>query len=275
MSQKPTIIQEVLKVKAKTFLTPHFIRVTLTGDNLFKFTNVPIGANTKIFIPPSGLDEVHFPEIDLEKSQWIYPPANVRPIVRTYTHSGFNAPKNEMYIDFVAHGENGPASAWALHCKKGDVLGVAMKDKRTALCPKVNWYLLVGDATAIPVLRCILENLPASANGKCMIEVPGKEDEQALKTKANIDFFWLHNPKPDESSTLAKEVRKIYFPDFPNASRFCYVASEYSTVKEIRNYLGIEMNWEQEELFAYSYWKAGVSEDNSEKDRRNEYKETK
>ena len=49
MSQKPMIIQEVLKVKAKTFLTPHFIRVTLTGENIFKFANATVGANNKIF----------------------------------------------------------------------------------------------------------------------------------------------------------------------------------------------------------------------------------
>lgn len=273
MSQKPMIIQEVLKVKAKTFLTPHFIRVTLTGENIFKFANATVGANNKIFIPPSGLNEVHFPELDLEKRQWIYPPDTIRPFVRTYSHSGFNATKNEMYIDFVSHGENGPASAWALYCNPGDVLGVAMKTDKKELYPKANWYLLAGDATAIPVLSCILESLPATANGKCIIEVHSKEDEQLLKTKANIDFYWLHNPKPEQSSTLAKEVKKVSFPDFPNVSRYSYVAAEFNTVKEIRNYLRKEMNWKREELNAYSYWKAGVSEDNSAQERHNENEE--
>ena len=141
------------------------------------------------------------------------------------------------------------------------------------LYPKANWYLLAGDATAIPVLSCILESLPATANGKCIIEVHSKEDEQLLKTKANIDFYWLHNPKPEQSSTLAKEVKKVSFPDFPNVSRYSYVAAEFNTVKEIRNYLRKEMNWKREELNAYSYWKAGVSEDNSAQERHNENEE--
>lgn len=270
MSQKPNVIQEVLKVKEKKIITPHYIRVTFTGENISKFANATIGANNKIFIPPSGLNEIHFPQIDFEKMQWIYPPENVRPFVRTYTHRGFNAAKNEMYIDFVAHGENGPASAWALHCQPGDVLGVAMKDGKEDLYPQADWYLLVGDATALPVLCCILESLPSNTNGKCIIEVHSKEDEHPLKTKANIDFFWIHNPDPEESSILAQEARKISLPYSPLVSRYGYVAAEFSAVKEIRNYLRKEVNWKREELNAYSYWKSGVSEDNSAQERHNE-----
>jgi len=269
-TNRPGIIQEVLEVKEKTFVTPHYIRVTLTGENVIKFAGATVGAHNKIFIPPAGLNEIHFPKIDFEKRQLIHAPENVRPSVRTYTHRGFDAAKNEMYIDFVAHGENGPASAWALHCKKSDVLGVAVKEDKEELYPRADWYLLVGDATAIPVLATILASLPAHTKGKCIIEVHGKEDEQALETKANIDIYWLYNPNPETSGILAQEVRKIAFPD---TSRFAYVAAEFSMVKEIRSYLRKEMNWKQEEVSAYSYWKAGISEDHSAVERHNENEE--
>jgi len=58
--------------------------------------------------------------------------------------------------------------AWALNSQIGDQLGVAMRTEPKELYPKdAEWYLLVGDATAIPVLRAILETLPASAKGVC------------------------------------------------------------------------------------------------------------
>jgi NADPH-dependent ferric siderophore reductase len=41
-------------------------------------------------------------------------------------------------------------------------------------------------------------------------------------------------------------------------------------VKEIRTYLRKEKNWTSKELNAYSYWKAGVAENESEKDRHKE-----
>ena len=267
------IIQEIFEVKRKKFVTPNYIRVTLTGENIIKFVNTTTGTHNKIFIPPMGLNEIHFLNLDLKKMQWIYPPEDVRPFVRTYTHRGFNAAKNEMYIDFVIQKKNGPASIWALNCKKKDVIGIAMKTGKEELYQKADWYLLAGDTTAIPVLSNILASLPAHVKGKCVIEVHSKDDEQVLKTKADIQFYWLHNPDSEKSSTLTQEVKKIAFPDFPNASRYCFVAGEFSMVKEIRNYLCKEMNWKREELNAYSYWKSGFSEDNSALERYNENEE--
>jgi len=54
--------------------------------------------------------------------------------------------------------------------------------------------------------------------------------------------------------------------------RFGYVACEFLAVKEIRNYLRKELGWTSDELYAYSYWKSGVAEDKSVKDRQAERK---
>lgn len=271
MSKIFKFIKAALTVTRKEYITPHYIRVYLTGEKIPLFNNTTIGVNNKILIPPKGLNEIHFPEIDYETRQWKPQPDEIRPFVRTYTHRGIDLSKNEIWIDFVAHGDEGPASAWAINARQGDVLGVLMKDGKSNLYRRAENYFLVGDATAIPVLGSIMEDLPATAKGTCIIEVNGKEDEQILQTKAAIEFIWLHNEYPGEKSLLAETVKQL---ELPEDSRSGYVAAEFSSVKEIRHYLRKEKQWKQEELYAYSYWKAGVAEDKSVKDRQKEKKET-
>ncbi|MBW8199464.1 siderophore-interacting protein [Flagellimonas abyssi] len=260
------IVQDVFTLKSKEFVTPNYIRAVLTG-NVELFKEATLGDNNKIFVPPAGMTKVHMREYNSEKKEWVIPPENVRPFMRTYTHRAIDLEKNELVIDFVNHGLEGPASNWANTAEPGHELGIAMKLTKKELFPPEDWYLLVGDATAIPVLSVILESLPASTKGICLIEVHGKEDEQELKTKANITFKWVHNPNPGEGNALIDAVKKV---DLPTHSKFGYVACEFSSVKEIRNYLRKEQDWTKGELYAYSYWKHGCSENESAGSRREE-----
>lgn len=260
-------IRAALTVSRKVYITPHYIRVYLTGEQVPLLNNTTVGINNKILIPPTGLQEIHFPEFDYEKMQWKPQPDAVRPVVRTYTHRGIDLERNEVWIDFVAHGDEGPASAWAIHAEAGDVLGVLMREGKTELYPTADYYLLAGDATAIPVLAAILEDLPASAKGVCILEVQGPEDEQVLATKAAIKFIWLHNEHPQAGSRLADVVKE---QALPSDSKSGYIAAEFTSVKEIRRYLRKDLLWKPEELDAYAYWKAGVAEDKSVMERRAE-----
>lgn len=254
-NKTPHIITSTLSVKQTECLSPHYIRVTLTGDDVRLYKDATIGANNKIFLPDSeGI--IHF---DGKQS-----------IRRTYTHRGIDLQRREMIVDFVAHGESGPASAWGIRAKPGDQLGLAMKNVIAPLYPEADWYLLVGDATAIPVLSVILESLPAHAKGIAFIEVNGKEDEMPLTTDAGVQINWIHNPTPGEKHPLIPVVRATQLPDGKDTTFFAYVAAEFTTVKEIRHYLRKERSWEKEALYAYSYWKYGKSEDGSVEERQEE-----
>lgn len=263
---KTKIIKNVLRLKRKEYVTPHLIRVTLEGDAVREYKDCTLGNNNKIFIPPAGVREVHFPEFNEELDIWLHPEPHLVPAVRTYTHRAIHLEKKEMVIDFVHHGENGPASRWAIHAQPGDELGVAMKAVTKELYPRVGRYLLAGDATALPVLSCILESLPGRAGGVCVIEVHGPEDELPITTRADIRFIWLHNPHPEAGSELAATVKRL---ELPAEDRFAYIAAEYRTVKELREHLR-QNSWAKEEFYAFSYWKAGVAEDQSAQERRAE-----
>lgn len=257
-------IQLELTVCRKEYITPHYIRVFLTGNGVEQIADTTVGVHNKIFIPPKGINKAYFPEFDAATRHWIAQPEGVRPSMRTYTHRGIDLEKKEVWIDFVAHGDEGPASEWAINAKSGSVLGIMMKGRKKELYPKAESYVLVGDATAIPVLGAILEDLPETAKGICIIEVHGKEDEQHLQTKANIQFQWLHNRNPQKESKLPEAVKRLLLPE---KNRYAFVAAEYSAVKKIRHYLRDEKDWQRKDFSAISYWKAGESEDVSARER--------
>lgn len=260
-------IKSELVVVRKEFVTPHYISVFFESRQFDELSQATIGIHSKIMIPPKGTRKIVFPEYDYLNSCWKSQPDNENYIIRTYTLRAIDMNKREIRIDFVSHGDEGPASAWAISAKEGDVLGVTMRSGIIELCPVVANYVLVGDATAIPVLSVILNNLSKAAKGICIIEVHGPEDQQQIFTEADIEFIWLYNPKPSLGSDLATRMKSIILPE---DSHFAYIAAEFSTVKEIRHYLRKEKLWGRDEVDAYSYWKKGVSEDNSADERHNE-----
>lgn len=262
------VARHLFKVVAKTYTTPHYISIQLQGEGAKDFAECTLGANNKILLHP---DKEQLPTFKGSMPAWDEFFGNVKPVMRTYTHRAIDLDNNLITIDFVFHGDNGPASHWAHKAAPGDILGVAMKLKSAPLVPPAGWYLLVGDATAIPVLSCILASLPENARGKCIIEVPTLDDIHSGLKHKGFGIEWLINLTPENGSLLSNEARKVVVPADQNF--FAYVAAEYRTVKELRWYFREELGWNTKQFYAYSYWKAGVAEDQSTADRQAEKKQ--
>lgn len=247
-SMKTRKIRSVFIVKNKKFITPHLIRVVFEIDESQAelLASVHSGSNNKIFIPSSSED-------------------SNEPLVRTYTNRKIDLKNRELTVDFVSHGDHAPASAWALKTVPGDSLEIGMKESTRPLVPDADFYLLVGDATALPVICSIVEQLPSYVAAKVILEVHGKEDELVLCSAADISMEWLHNSQPEKGSRLAEYTRKVVFP--PGVLKeYVYIAAEYTTVRELRDYFKGTLQWDSHGIYACSYWKAGQSEgEHSEK----------
>lgn len=255
-------LRSVFTVKEKTYITPHYIRVILnmTDEQADLFSNVKIGSNNKIFLPLPGTNQIIFPDdTDTDTKE--------KSVKRTYTTRHIDYIKKEIFIDFVAHGDNSPASSWAHHAIAGSNIGLAMKAESRLLFPIVDHYLLVADSTGIPVISAILEQLPEDVQVQAIVEVFGKEDELLLESKAKLSVEWLHNAHPERDSNLAELVRKR---DLPIGNRFIFAATEYSTAKDLRIYFKTEQHWQSEEYSITSYWNKGQSEDQSAISRQQE-----
>ncbi|GAB3897011.1 hypothetical protein GCM10028803_15030 [Larkinella knui] len=254
------ILLEMLQVVAFTDVTPHMRRVLFVAKDLIGTPGLTPGIHLKVLIPQPGQLKPVFPTIG-EGGRPIPPPEHERPTVRTYTLRHFDAETGELSIDFILHGDEGPASAWATNVRVGDYLGVALRPGMPYR--EAQWYLLAGDQTALPAISAILERLPASARGLALIEIPDAGEEQVLDFEAGIELRWLHRNgvEAGKGTVLQDAIRSADLPDGRSESRFVWVATESSAAKEIRTYLRTTYQLANHELHAVAYWKLGMDEE--------------
>lgn len=266
-ARKLNIISDIVHFKRREYLTPNYVRVTLDGPGVQTFAHATNGVNNKILVPPLGVRDLHLPTPDPETGELVEAPEHLRPLRRTYTHRGVDLEKQELYIEFIAHQGGGPAAHWAEHAQVGDPIHVAMKGGAIDVVPPRDWYVLAGDATAIPVIRAVLESLPASAAGHALLEVESREHVQTLPTSSQLNVEWLIRDASEDSPIPAR-IAALRFPE--EKSRFVYVAGEYHLVKATRSHLRHDRGLTPSDYWAYAYWKRGAEEHISEADRRAE-----
>jgi NADPH-dependent ferric siderophore reductase len=251
-----SLMRAILKVKRREQLTPHYIRIILTGNDIQIYQGAETGDNNKIIIPKDKSVAIELPDM-ATRSLFDYP----NQVVRTYTLRSFDAEKGEMAIDFVVHENLGPAAAWAMNAEPGDELGVLMKAGRKKLMRSADDYYFFGDHSALPVISALLEKLDAKAKGHAYIEVHGAEDVLPINKPAGVDITWLYNEHPGETSPLPAAYDAV--SDKLNAASYIYAFAEHKTVNEIQDKLRKHGEVKRDNWQAYGYWKHGESEDRS------------
>ncbi len=211
-------------------------RVTLGGKGMRDFPEDREGGYVKLIFPQ---------------------PDGERLISRTYSVR-FQR-ENEIDIDFVLHGDGGPASRWAIDCQAGETIMVGGPGPKTLVNQHADWVLLAGDMTALPAISVNIEQLPAKAIGYVVIEIIDEADIQPLLTPVGLEVKWLVNPKPGEDAKLLNDcVRSLPWLD---GQPSVWVACEFNCMRDLRDYLTIERELNRDNLYISSYWKYGSNED--------------
>ncbi len=238
-------------------LTPNMIRVVFAGPELEGFPTGREGGNCKLMIPDIGETKERF-AARLQNG----PP----PVRRTYTIRKFDADTQELTIDFVAHGDEGPASRWASDAKPGDFLGFAGPSAPKVTQFNADWYLVAADPSAIPVAAAALEAMPRDAKGVAIFEVTSPDDKQDIAIPAGIDVHWLIHPDPHVSSVAQEEViRTLEWPD--GRVQTC-IAGESGVIRSLRAFVMNERKLPKEDVYISGYWKIGLVEDQHQQAKR-------
>lgn len=251
-----SLMRAILKVKRREQLSPHYIRIILTGDDILIYQQAETGDNNKIILPKNKSVRIELPDM-ATRGLFDYP----NQVIRTYTMRSFDAEKGEMAIDFVVHENPGPAAAWAMNAAPGDELGVLMKAGRKKLMRPADEYYFFGDHSALPVIGALLEKLDLAAKGHAYIEVHEKADVLPLNKPAAIGVTWLFNAHPGERSNLPAAFDTI--ADKLNTGAYLYTFAEHKAVNEIQDKLRKHHGIKRENWQAYAYWKHGETEDRS------------
>ena len=249
----------LLTVKKAWFLTPNMVRVVFAGPELAGFPEGREGGNCKLMIPDIGEAKDEF-AARLQSG----PP----PVKRTYTVRKFDAALGELSIDFVAHGDEGPASRWASRAKPGDFLGFAGPSAPKITHFQADWYLIAADPSAFPVAAAALEAMPRDAKGVAIFEVASDEDRQDIDMPIGIKAYWLIQPDPHVPSTAQEDfIRSLDWPD--GRVQTC-IAGESGVIRSLRGFLANEKHVPREDTYISGYWKIGLVEDEHQKAKRAE-----
>lgn len=300
LAQKPSAYRMFdLQLLHKIELSPSLCRLVFTGPDVASMQCAGPDQRVKLFFPaadgslPSLPHDSHWNEARKQL------PEASRPPMRTYTIRALRHPEAQVDIDFVMHGVNGPASAWAAQARSGDRLQMLAPDLAYRKDPGghewnppagVNHVLLVGDETALPAIASILEELAASAQPplvQAFVEVPLQADCLSLDCPRDTHLHWL--PRDVLGSThgtallqAVEQLADLPIMQAPNkaclleeidieqrrpwelakARRgdfYAWVAGESATVMRIRRHLINVRHLDRACLTLMGYWRRGRS----------------
>lgn len=235
------------------------IRVTLAAPEIGDMDPECAGANCKLFLPQNGQALADF-TAQLESGP--------RPTVRTYTVRTIRTGAGEMDIDFVDHGDGGPASAWARQAKAGDFLGFAGPGPVKVQSFHADRYLVVADMSALPVAAATLGVMPKDAKGTAIFEIMSPDDKQEFPMPEGVETHWIVNPNPHQpSSQIPDMIAEMDWSD--DVVQTC-IAGESGMIKTLRQHLLVENGLPKQDCYISGYWKIGLIEDEHQQLKRAE-----
>lgn len=229
------------------------VRVTLTGDELAGFASTGPADHVKAFFPDPITGELAVPTMTAEG---IRRPENGTVLSRDYTPRAFRpataeaAP--ELDIDFVLHGTDAPASAWAASARAGDTLTVAGPRGSRPAPAGMSRVILGADETALPAVARWIEQLPAEVEICAFVELANDSDAVYLdpETVHRAHVIWLSKG----TGALERAIRGLGELD---ESTFVWVAGEADALVSIRRYLRRELGLPATQVKVDGYWKKG------------------
>lgn len=211
-------------------LSPHFRRVTFTGDALRDFVSLSFDDHVKLFFAPAD--------------------DGAEPARRDYTPRSYDNAVGELQIEFALHGE-GAASDWAAQAAPGQTLTVAGPKGSLIIPVDYDWHLLVGDETALPAVTRRLEQLPPGARAIVLLQVADLADRRELRSRADVRVTWV-----GDNAELLAAVRAL---DLPAGEGYAWCAGEAAAMAALRRVLVEDKGHPRDAIRAAAYWKRGAT----------------
>ncbi len=238
-----------LSVSATSKMSPGFVRITLTGDDLVGFTSSGPTDHSKVFFPDPATGTITAPVLVDGRPQR---PETGNIVVRDYTPRAFrDGASPEVDFDFYLHGD-GPASAWAGAAAIGDPIVVA-GPRGSRLPPKgAARVVLAADETALPALARWIEELDDDMEIVAFATVTNESDAAYLEP-AHVNrarLVWVDN----QADALERALRAC---GPIGDDTYVWAAGEATSLIPVRRYLRRELGLPADQVKVDGYWKRG------------------
>ncbi|MDH2425959.1 siderophore-interacting protein [Sphaerisporangium sp. TRM90804] len=265
----------LITVTAVRRLTPRMARVTFGGDAFAATIGGEPDQQVKLYFPRPGQTVPVLPEPgpDGDLMRWYAAynaiPADERPWMRSFTVRAHHPGERTVDIDFVLHGDAGPASRWAGSATPGDTLGVfgpsayfARPEPLSGSIAAADWVLLAGDAAALPAIGTLIEALPEGARAVAYVEVADAAEEQRFDTRGDVTVHWLHrgHVPAGHGDALVDAVREARFP---SGSMFAWLGGEAGAVRALRRHLVGDRGVAKRAIDFTGYWRPRMTQDDA------------
>lgn len=245
----------LVQVKKVVDISPHLRRITFESPALHNYPPQCGGAHLKVFLPLAGQTQPELP-VPGEKGP-VWPAANVRPIVRTYSVRAIRPELCEIDIEFAIHDHHGPAVNFARNARPGDWLGITNPGGPETLLPAATYRYLVGDPSSLPAIAALLESLPADAKGHAIIRVNTPQDVLDLIKPAGVELSWVIGG----TEKTQEVITQFCALNLSMEESAFWIAGEDSLVVQLRRYLRREKGGDRQQLYAIPYWREGLNEE--------------
>lgn len=175
--------------------------------------------------------------------------------MRDYTPRSFDNAACTLTIDFALH-QAGPATAWALGAKPGDTVQIGGPQGSNVVADDFDWYLLIGDETALPAISRRIEELRPEVPVTALVLIDTPEDRIAMPERAGLSVLWsCRSEGGDDAARMAGLVSAL-----PSGEGYVWVAGEVSLARALRAHVVDVLGQPREWVKAAGYWTLGVAD---------------
>lgn len=235
-------------------IAPRIVRIVLGGDGLAQFDSPTVAdAYLSVLIPPEGADvEVPFSAEALRES-------GHTPARRRYTVRRWDPAARELTVDFVVHGDVGAAGRWANNAQPGDMVQISNATGGYVPAADADWYLMVGDESALPAIANSLELIPSGRPVLAVLLVDDEGHHIDLPSTGDLTVVWVHRLDADDAP--GRFLAAVESLDFPAGSLNAFVHGEAAETRSVRKHLLGERGIAKEQLSVSPYWRRGQTDE--------------
>lgn len=234
------IRRRTLTVQTIEALGPNMRRITFFCEDLHDFASVSPDDHIKLFFPVPGEE---------------------KPLMRDYTPRRFDKAAGVLVIDFAIH-EAGPATKWAIKAAPGDTLDIGGPRGSAVVPDDFDWYLLIGDETALPSIGRRTEELRADVPVITAVVVDGAASQQVFDAKSAWQGLWAHRngAQSGGKDDAARLIAALGGVDLPAGEGFVFIAGETEMARAVKAYVVDTLGHPREWVKAAGYWTRGVAD---------------
>lgn len=251
-------METVMEVVRTERLTPHMVRLVLGGEGYRRLARRDgTDQYIKLLFADPALELPRPYDMDALRER--LKPAQL-PVTRTYTIRHDDAENEQIWVDFVLHGEEGLAGPWASTVQPGELISFFGPGASYAPRAEADFHVLAGDEAALPAIAAALEAMRADARGTALIEVRDAAEELELTAPDGVEVLWLHRGG-DFSPQSARLVDRLKSLEIPDGDVQVFIHGEREQMKAARRLLVQERGMQRKGMSLSAYWALGSYED--------------